>query len=86
MDIAQKIIEVGQRLGSAKDFYEFSKKLHTTLGCSKVSCDIKSYIDSLKDVTDLNKDYDYCKNIFIIQSVNYQKVFNSLHRLKIGVE
>ena len=51
----------------------------TALKCSKVNCDIKADIDSLKVFTDQNKDYDYCRNVFIY----YPMVFNSLHKLQL---
>ena len=87
IDISQKVIKVGQRLGSVKEFFKFDEKFHTTLGCDKPDCDIKCFIDALwVVVVDPNKDYDYRRNVFIPQSVLPPTIFSSLHRVQLEGE
>ena len=86
IDISQKNIEVGQRLGPVKEFYKFTEKIYITLDWYKANCDIKCYIDPLRVVIYPNKHYDYHRNVFIWQSMFHPMVFNSLHRVQLEGE
>ena len=73
-------------VSSVKEFCKFYEKIDATLGYDKAYCDIKSYIDALRVVTDTNKDYDYRRNVFFWQSMLHPMVFNSLHRVQFEAE
>ena len=81
MDIAKKIIEVSQKIGTFQEFCEFSEGINRILGWEKDGCDIRCYLKSLKEIVfDPSKDYHYWGNIFIRQAVKYLKVFDSMFK------
>ena len=83
MDLAQKVIEVFQEFGLIRVFCEFSDQIDKNIDCQKNHCDIKSFLEPLKEaIPDALKDYDSIRNLFIRQSVNYSNVFNCMFKLK----
>ena len=84
MDLAQKITEVSQEFGSIRVFCEFTDQIHKNIGCQKNHCDIKYFLEPLKEaIPDPLKDYDSIRNLFIRRSVNYSNVFNCMFKLKL---
>ena len=83
MELVQKIIEVSQEFGSIRVFCEFTDQFHKNIDCQKNHCIIKCFLEPLKEaITDPLKDYDFVRNLFIRQSVNYLHVFNCMFKLK----
>ena len=69
MELAQKIIEVSQAFGSIRVFCEFTDQVHKNIRCQKNNCDVKCFLEPLKEaIPDHLKDYDSVRNLFIRKS------------------
>ena len=83
MKMFQNLLEVGSQLSSVQEFYEFTEGIHKVIGCDKPECDISNFLTPMKDIIhDPNKDYDFKRNLFMVQAIKFFNVFSTMFQLK----